>query len=211
MIASARCVKNFSLQEKLRLLTRPLAAKRGCFTSRKKPVKLESLKQITAALNAAGARYLVVGGLAVVAHGYGRSTMDLDLVIDFSRENLSSVFSALARLGYRPVPPVDPMDLADPSARKRWVEEKGMRVLPLQSETHWETPVDIFVIESFPFEGEYEHALRERLPGGEPIRFVRVETLIAMKQGAGRHQDLADIEELRLSLKEEKGGEENGF
>ncbi|MGD9896948.1 MAG: hypothetical protein AB7T14_07750 [Candidatus Methylacidiphilaceae bacterium] len=169
-------------------------------------MKLESLKQITAALNAARARFLVVGGLAVVAHGYGRSTMDMDLVIDFSPGNLSSVFSALARLGYRPVPPVDPMDLADPSARKRWVEEKGMRVLPLQSETHWETPVDIFVIESFSFEREYEHALLERLPGGEPIRFVRVETLIAMKEGAGRHQDLADVEELKLSLREDREG-----
>jgi len=192
------------------LLARHLAAKSRCFIPRNKPVKLESLKQIAAALNAAGARYLVVGGLAVVAHGYGRSTMDMDLVVDFARKNLSSVFSALARLGYRPVPPVDPMDLADPSARKRWVEEKGMRVLPLQSETHWETPVDIFVVESFSFEREYEQALRERLPGGEPIRFVRVETLIEMKQGAGRHQDLADIEELKLSLREEKRGEENG-
>ncbi len=172
-------------------------------------MKLESLQQITAALNAAGARFLVVGGLAVVAHGYGRSTMDMDLVVDFSRHNLSSAFSALAQLGYRPVPPVDPMDLADPSARKRWVEEKGMRVLPLQSEAHWETPVDIFVVESFSFEREYEHALQERLPGGEPIRFVRVETLIAMKQGAGRHQDLADIAELKLSIEEERG-EKNG-
>lgn len=204
----------FSSWERPGLPRTSLVVKRRCFTPRKKPVKLESLQQITAALNAAGARFLVVGGLAVVAHGYGRSTMDMDLVVDFSHKNLSSVFSALARLGYRPVPPVDPMDLADPFARKRWVEEKGMRVLPLQSETHWETPVDIFVVESFSFEREYEHALQERLPGGEPIRFVRVETLIAMKQGAGRHQDLADVEELKLSLKEiveeDRGGGKNG-
>ncbi|CAB4243660.1 conserved protein of unknown function [Methylacidimicrobium sp. AP8] len=171
-------------------------------------MKLESLQQITAALNAAGARFLVVGGLAVVAHGYGRSTMDMDLVVDFSPRNLSAVFSALARLGYRPVPPVDPLALADPSVRKRWIEEKGMRVLPLQSEAHWETPIDIFIDEPFSFEREYKHALQERLPGGEPIRFVRVETLIAMKQGAGRHQDLADVAELKLSI--EEGGGRNG-
>ena len=41
-------------------------------------MKLESVSAIVEALNAAKVRYLVAGGLAVVAHGYLRFTNDLD-------------------------------------------------------------------------------------------------------------------------------------
>ena len=37
------------------------------------------LEKLFASLNAAHVRYLVVGGLAVLAHGYLRVTRDLDL------------------------------------------------------------------------------------------------------------------------------------
>ena len=39
-----------------------------------------SVEAIIRALNAASARYLVAGGLAVVAHGYVRFTADVDLI-----------------------------------------------------------------------------------------------------------------------------------
>ncbi len=41
-----------------------------------------SVQAIIQALNEAGVRYLVVGGLAVVAHGHVRFTADVDLVLD---------------------------------------------------------------------------------------------------------------------------------
>jgi len=43
----------------------------------------KELQTIAAALNDADVNYLIAGGLAVVAHGYVRVTMDVDLVIDF--------------------------------------------------------------------------------------------------------------------------------
>lgn len=43
-------------------------------------MELRSIEAVLGALNAAGVRYLIVGGLAVNAHGYQRATMDLDLV-----------------------------------------------------------------------------------------------------------------------------------
>ena len=46
------------------------------------------VQQIAEALNNANVRYVVAGGLAVVAYGYLRLTMDVDLVIDLERENL---------------------------------------------------------------------------------------------------------------------------
>ena len=45
------------------------------------------LENIVAALNTAEVNYLIAGGLAVVAHGYVRVTMDVDLVIDFDGWN----------------------------------------------------------------------------------------------------------------------------
>ena len=42
----------------------------------------EDLARVCRALNDAGARYVLVGGFAVVAHGAGRFTKDIDLLID---------------------------------------------------------------------------------------------------------------------------------
>lgn len=44
-------------------------------------MKLSSVEAIVGALEKAGVRYLVAGGLAVVAHGYLRFTKDIDLVV----------------------------------------------------------------------------------------------------------------------------------
>jgi len=47
-------------------------------------------------------RYLVVGGLAVVAHGHARFTGDLDLVLDLDPANALRAVETLAALDYRP-------------------------------------------------------------------------------------------------------------
>lgn len=49
-----------------------------------------SVVAIVEALNAAGVRYLIVGGLAVAAHGHVRFTADVDLVLDMSDGNLAT-------------------------------------------------------------------------------------------------------------------------
>lgn len=55
--------------------------------------------RICQALNEAGARYLLIGGFAVIAHGAGRFTKDIDLLVDDSSENVARVKRALAVLG----------------------------------------------------------------------------------------------------------------
>jgi hypothetical protein len=49
-------------------------------------------------LNELGARYIVIGGFAIITAGYARSTMDIDLVIETSLENEALVFAALESL-----------------------------------------------------------------------------------------------------------------
>jgi hypothetical protein len=53
---------------------------------------------ICRALNEARARYLLIGGFAVIAHGAGRFTKDIDLLVDDSPENVARVKQALAVL-----------------------------------------------------------------------------------------------------------------
>jgi hypothetical protein len=58
----------------------------------------EDVVRICRALNEAGARYVLIGGFAVIAHGAGRFTKDIDLLVDDSPENVARVKRALAVL-----------------------------------------------------------------------------------------------------------------
>lgn len=59
---------------------------------------LEDLVKLCADLNAAGARYVVVGGFAIIQNGYARRTMDIDLLVDVSPENEAHLVTALMQL-----------------------------------------------------------------------------------------------------------------
>ena len=58
----------------------------------------EDLARICRSLNLAGARYLLIGGFAVIAHGAGRFTKDIDLLIDDAPDNVERVKRGLAVL-----------------------------------------------------------------------------------------------------------------
>jgi hypothetical protein len=168
-------------------------------------VKLKSFDAITAALEAAGVRYLIAGGLAVAAHGHLRFTKDVDLVVELIPENIARVFAALGSLGYRPAVPITSSQFADAQLRASWIRDKGMQVLQFWCDAHIETPIDVFVTEPFGFDEEYQKALVKPLYGTRPVRFVSLPTLIRMKESAGRRQDLDDIGALR-SRSDNAGG-----
>jgi len=56
------------------------------------------LHALLEALNEAGVRFVVIGGVAVGAHGYVRGTEDLDLVPDPDPDNLGRLTEALRKL-----------------------------------------------------------------------------------------------------------------
>lgn len=160
-------------------------------------MKLTDVEAIALALDAGGVRYLVAGGLAVAAHGYGRLTFDLDLVVQLTPRNAKAALDALAGIGYRPRVPVTADQFADAATRQGWIREKHMTVLNLWSERHRETPVDVFVTEPFDFDAEWERALAQELLPGLVVRFVGLDALILMKEAAGRPKDADDLEHLR--------------
>jgi hypothetical protein len=60
--------------------------------------ELEDVVGLCRSLNAAGARYVLIGGFAVILHGFVRTTKDIDLLVDPSAENIRALKSALAAL-----------------------------------------------------------------------------------------------------------------
>ena len=161
-------------------------------------MKLASFEAIVRALEEASVRYLIAGGLAVAAHGYGRVTFDVDLVVQLQPDNVQRAMKSLGSLGYLPLVPVSALDFADPAIRETWIRDKQMVVFQLHSERHRETRIDLFVAEPFDFDDEYHRALTGDILPGLSARFVSIETLIRMKEAAGRAKDLEDIRQLRL-------------
>lgn len=166
-------------------------------------MKLASLEAIFRALNEADVRYLVAGGLAVNAHGYLRFTNDIDLVVALDPENIIQSFSALERLGYRPLVPITAEQFAKPELRQQWIEDKGMQVLNFFSDQHRETTIDVFVYEPFDFETEYSASMQAELMSDLYTRFVSIPALIRMKETANRPRDVDDIQHLRWILEDQ--------
>jgi hypothetical protein len=73
----------------------------------------EDLVRICRALNDAGARYVLIGGFAVMAYGASRFTKDIDLLIDDAPENVARV-----KHGLRVLADNAAADLADSDVRE---------------------------------------------------------------------------------------------
>jgi len=159
-------------------------------------VTSSSVQAIIQALNGAGVRYLVVGGLAVVAHGHVRFTADVDLVLDLDEKNLRRALAAFENLGYRPHAPVPFEDFADAEIREGWIGDKGLTVLSLFSDRHPFTEVDLFVADPLGFDEAYQQRATLAISPGVEAAFVGIDDLILMKKAAGRPQDLSDLEQL---------------
>ncbi len=161
------------------------------------------IEGILDALNRAQARYIVVGGVAVVLHGYLRTTADLDLVIQLEPANVRRAMIALSELQYRPRAPVPAEAFAEQSVREQWIREKGLQVFSLWSPAHPTLEIDILVSEPFDFDTVYSRALRVPLEKTEVI-VLALEDLIALKKRVGRPRDQEDIAALE-SLREAEG------
>lgn len=60
-----------------------------------RPPTLDDLVAICGSLNSEKAKYMLIGGLAMIQHGFTRTTEDIDLLIEPSLENQRKVKKAL--------------------------------------------------------------------------------------------------------------------
>ena len=69
------------------------------------------LAKLAASLNAQSARYIVVGGMAIIQQGFLRATEDIDLLLERSRDNQNKVRKALEILPDKSVRELNESDL----------------------------------------------------------------------------------------------------
>jgi predicted nucleotidyltransferase len=155
-----------------------------------------SIEAIVSALNIAQVRYLIAGGLAVVAHGHVRLTKDVDLIVDFEASNLRRAIAALIGLGYRPIVPVPFDDFADAGKRQEWIREKDAVVFMVFSDEHPTARIDLFINAPLDFDASFQRAVFLDVSPSVRASFVGIEDLISLKKQAGRPLDLDDVEKL---------------
>jgi predicted nucleotidyltransferase len=160
-----------------------------------------NVREIFKALSDAAVDYVVVGGFAVILHGYLRATADLDLVIGLAPDNCIRSLEALKRIGFQPRLPVGIEEFADSSNRNEWSQQRNMLVFPLWDPDNPVRSVDIFLNEPIPIETLMRDSVAKDVDGCV-VRVASIEHLIEMKQAAGRPRDLDDIAKLRLIREE---------
>lgn len=151
--------------------------------------ELEDVARVCQRLNDEGARYALIGGFAVIVHGYVRGTKDIDLLVETSPENVRAVKRALSMLEDAAVLAVDDDDVR----RYQVVRVADEFVIDLMGSA---CGIDYAAAEA---ELERHEIL------GVPVPVPTKELLIRMKDTV-RPSDAADVGFLRVRLEEERNG-----
>jgi len=131
----------------------------------------------------ADAEFLLVGGWAVILYGHVRATDDMDIFVRPTATNSLRVYAALEAFG-APLRAhgVAPEHFANEGDAYRF------GIAPLKIEV-------LTKISGVSFDQALQGAKKFELEGKQ-IPYIGKSALIANKKSAGRHKDLADVEEL---------------
>ncbi len=148
-------------------------------------------------LHAHGVEHIIIGGLAVSAHGHVRPSKDLDIVPNPRRGNLERLVAGLTATNATQAE-VSDFDAAE-------LPMSATRVEDLMQGGNFCLVTDLGDLDIFQWasgieaDDLYAELDREAVTGsveGVPVRVCGLEHLRAMKRAAGRPQDLADLERL---------------
>jgi hypothetical protein len=135
----------------------------------------DDLVALCRALNTCGARYLVVGGFAVIHHGYLRATEDIDLLLDGELDNQARVKKALETLPDKAI-----LELGEDDLRDYTVVRVSDEIL-----------VDLMISACGIDYAEASKSIEIAEVEGVPIPFADVHLLLRMKQ-THREKDAED-------------------
>ena len=150
---------------------------------------MTTLEKICEALRDAGVRYAIVGGHAVALHGVVRGTLDIDVVVRWTRATLVRAEAALNAIGLVSRLPVTAREVYD--FRDEYVRNRNLTAWNFYNPDDPLEQVDIIMTDDLA--GKRTKAVA--LPTG-PVRVLSVTDLIAMKRRSGRPQDLEDVRAL---------------
>ncbi len=139
--------------------------------------------------------FVIVGGVATALHGGTRVTFDLDIVPSFREGSWPAVIDLLWELGARPRIPESLDRIRDVELVRQWRREKGMLALNFRN-ADGSIEVDLIVAEADRFEELSQRAVSVAIDQ-RTFLVASIDDLVAMKQRAGRPQDLLDIAQLR--------------
>jgi hypothetical protein len=147
----------------------------------KSPEVQRDFSEFLASLNAARARYLVVGAYALAAHGSPRNTLDLDVFVQPTIANGRRLVRALGAFGFGSLE-IGPAEFARPD-RVLQLGRQPLRIDVLTSITG----VSWAAAWNGRFAGHY---------GDVPVYFLGREELLINKRATGRAKDLGDVDAL---------------
>jgi len=146
----------------------------------------EDLVNLCRVLNQLGARYLIVGGFAVMYSGYARTTMDVDLLMSVDPQNEARVFQGLATLPDKAVLELKPGEVSE-YAVVRVADEITIDLMQSASGINYEEAAKDIVI---------------RRVQDVDIPFASPRLLWRMKKNTYREKDLPDLLFLRQQYPE---------
>lgn len=145
-----------------------------------------ALSRVCNALREAGVRYAVAGGHAVALHGAVRGTVDIDVVLAWSRVSLGKAEKALEGIGLVSRLPVSADEIF--RFRNEYIENRNLIAWNFYNPYDLSEQVDIII--SYDLRGK--RTKRIDLADG-PIQILSIGDLIAMKIESGRPQDKEDV------------------
>lgn len=140
----------------------------------------KDFKEFVVLLNKNNVRYIVIGGYAVVYHGYVRSTNDIDIWIDIRDENIRNTLKALDDFGF------SSLNIKEADFSPNQIIQLGYPPNRIDLIT---TPAGI------DFETCYQ-TKEQLIIDNITINIIDLKNLIKTKKASNRTRDLADIEEL---------------
>lgn len=136
------------------------------------------------ALNEADVRYVLVGGYAVILHGYNRTTGDLDIWAERAKENYIRLVTAFRNFSM----PVFDMSLENFLNTKQY-DVSTFGVPPVS--------IDIMLnVKGLDFKEAFSMA-EWKVIDDVNVHLIDLQSLIKAKKASGRHRDLDDIEKIR--------------
>lgn len=150
------------------------------------------ISSLLKSLNDRRVHYVIIGGMALPAHGYVRFTADVDILIKPTRENAERTISALARVGY---------DITDLSVDGFLAKKILFRKYVLATDIHPEAS-------GVTFEAVWRNRVKRKIEG-VPVFVAGLDDLIKMKRAANRPKDREDLKALLVIRKRKKAKRQN--
>ena len=141
-------------------------------------------------------KYVLIGGLAVALHGIERNTMDIDLCIVITPDNLHNMIEAAKELNLSPVLPVPLETLNQIDTLEQWHQQRNLQAFALRTPDLTGVTLDLLLFPPVAPADMCQRAVHLNV-SGVPIQLASVQDLIALKQSVGRPIDLTDIEHLK--------------